>query len=101
METLTLPALFGILAPVLVAVITRAHWTSQVKRWAALGVYAALGVLAWAVTRFPNAGSVILAELTMVVAAGQVAYAAVKPTGILDWVEQATTPTQGGAGDAD
>jgi len=100
-ETMTLPAVLGVLAPVLVAVITRAHWTGQVKRWTALGVYLVLGVLAWVITRFPTEGQVILAELSTVIAAGQVVYTALKPTGLIEQIEERTTPAGGGTGASD
>lgn len=99
METLSISAVLGVLAPLLVAVITRSHWTGQAKRWAALAVYLVLAVLAWVVTRFPDAGAVILGELTTVVAAGQVTYTAIKPTGLLEQVEAWTTPDASGEGE--
>lgn len=98
-ETMTLPAALGVIAPVLVAVITRVSWPSQAKRWVALGVYLVLGVLAWVVTRFPTQGQVILAELSVVIAVGQLVYTAAKPTGILDWLEAATGGGESGAAD--
>ena len=40
-----------------------------------------------------HAGSVILTEAAGVIAAGQLVYTALKPTGLIDWWEEATTPT--------
>lgn len=97
--TLTLDVILGVLAPALVAIITRAHWPSQVKRYAALGIYVFLALVAWTVTRFPTQGQALLAEMSAVIAAGQVAYTALKPTGILALIEQATTPARPGGGD--
>lgn len=102
METMGIAAILGILAPFATGVITRAHWPGQWKRWAFLAVALVFGGLAWVVTRFPAAGTVILAEVSTVIAAGQLAYTALKPTGLWDQWEQLTSPAPpGGASRAD
>lgn len=99
MTTLTTAALIGALTPLLTAAITRSHWTAQTKRYVFIAASIALTLIAWGVTRFPDAGSVILTEAAGVIAAGQVVYTALKPTGIIDWWENVTTPTPHDGGD--
>lgn len=93
MTTLTTAALIGALTPFLTAAITRSHWTAQTKRYVFIAVSLILTLIAWGITRFPNTGSVILTEAAGVIAAGQLVYTAMKPTGLIDWWEDVTTPT--------
>ena len=90
MDTAALLAGAGALAPILVAVITRAGWSATAKRWAAISVSATLTGLVWALTRYPESVSAILGELGGVIAAAQITYAALKPTGLIDLIESAT-----------
>lgn len=90
MDTTAMLAGAGALAPILVAAITRAGWSATAKRWVAVAVSATLTGLVWALTRYPESVSAILGEMGGVIAAAQVAYAALKPTGLLDWVEERT-----------
>ena len=83
-------AFAGALAPLLIAAVTRAGWSATAKRWVAIAVSATLTGLVWALTRYPESVSAILGELGGVIAAAQVAYTALKPTGILDWIEERT-----------
>lgn len=93
MAPLTTAALIGALVPFLTAAITRSHWEAQTKRLVFVAASVALTLIAWGVTRFPDAGSVILTEAAGVIAAGQLVYTALKPTGLIDWWEKATSPT--------
>lgn len=93
MAPLTTTALIGALVPFLTAAITRAHWEAQTKRLVFLAASIVLTLIAWGVTRFPDAGSVILTEAAGVIAAGQLVYTALKPTRLIDWWEKATSPT--------
>lgn len=93
MTTLTTAALIGALAPFLTAMITRVHWSPQTKRSVFIAVATGLTLVAWGITRFPDAGRVILTEAAGVIAAGQIVYTALKPTGLTDWLENVTTPT--------
>lgn len=90
MDTTASLAFAGALAPLLIAAVTRAGWSATAKRWVAIAVSATLTGLVWALTRYPESVSAILGEMGGVIAAAQVAYAALKPTGILDWVEERT-----------
>ena len=93
MTTLTTAALIGALTPFLTALITRVHWSAQTKRSVFIAVATVLTLVAWGTTRFPDAGRVILTEAAGVIAAGQIVYTALKPTGLIDWWEDVTTPT--------
>nr|DAX79748.1 MAG TPA: hypothetical protein [Caudoviricetes sp.] len=90
MDTTASLAFAGALAPLLIAAVTRAGWSATAKRWVAIAVSATLTGLVWALTRYPESVSAILGELGGVIAAAQVAYAALKPTGLLDWIEERT-----------
>nr|DAK59488.1 MAG TPA: hypothetical protein [Caudoviricetes sp.] len=90
MDTAPLLAGAGALAPILVAAITRAGWSATAKRWLAVAVSATLTGLVWALTRYPESVSAILGELGGVIAAAQITYAALKPTGLIDLIESAT-----------
>lgn len=92
MTTLTAAALIGVLTPFLTAAITRSHWSAQTKRYVFIAASVILTLIAWGITRFPDTGSVILTEAAGVIAAGQIVYTALKPTGLIDWWEDATTP---------
>nr|DAO53947.1 MAG TPA: hypothetical protein [Caudoviricetes sp.] len=90
MDTTASLAFAGALAPLLIAAVTRAGWSATAKRWVAIAVSATLTGLVWALTRYPESVSAILGELGGVIAAAQVVYAALKPTGLLDRIEERT-----------
>lgn len=90
MDTTPLLASAGTLAPLIIAAVTRAGWSATAKRWAAIAVSATLTGLVWALTRYPESVSAILGEMGGVIAAAQVTYTALKPTGLLDWIEERT-----------
>lgn len=90
MDTTASLAFAGTVAPLLIAAVTRAGWSATAKRWAAIAVSATLTGLVWALTRYPESVSGILGELGGVIAAAQVAYTALKPTGLIDWLEDRT-----------
>lgn len=90
MDTTASLAFAGALAPLLIAAVNRAGWSATAKRWVAIAVSATLTGLVWALTRYPESVSAILGELGGVIAAAQVAYTALKPTGLLDWIEERT-----------
>lgn len=93
MAPLTTAALIGALVPFLTATITRSHWEAQTKRLVFIAASVVLTLIAWGVTRFPDAGRVVLTEAAGVIAAGQLVYTALKPTGLIDWWEELTTPS--------
>lgn len=90
MDTTASLAFAGALAPLLIAAVNRAGWSATAKRWVAIAVSATLTGLVWSLTRYPEPVSAILGELGGVIAAAQVAYTALKPTGLLDWIEERT-----------
>lgn len=90
MDTTALLAFAGAAAPLIVAAVTRAGWSATAKRWAALATAGTLSALVWALTRYPETTAGIVGELGGVIAAMQVAYTCLKPTGIIGWIEDAT-----------
>lgn len=90
MDTAASLAFAGALAPLLIAAVTRAGWSATAKRWVAIAVSVTLTGLVWALTRYPESVSAILGEMGGVIAAAQVTYTALKPTGLLDWIEDVT-----------
>lgn len=90
MDTTASLAFAGTLAPLLIAAVTRAGWSATAKRWVAIAISATLTGLVWALTRYPESVSAILGEMGGVIAAAQVTYTALKPTGLLDWIEERT-----------
>lgn len=90
MDTTTSLAFAGALAPLLIAAVNRSGWSATAKRWVAIAVSVTLTGLVWALTRYPESVSAILGELGGVIAAAQVAYTALKPTGLIDWIEEQT-----------
>ena len=83
-------AFAGILAPLIIAAVTRAGWSATAKRWTALATAGVLSGLVWALTRYPESTAGVVGELGGVIAAMQVAYTCLKPTGILGWIEERT-----------
>lgn len=90
MDTTALLAGAGALAPLIIAAVTQAGWSATAKRWVAISASATLTGLVWALTRYPESVSAILGEMGGVIAAAQITYTALKPTGILDWIEDRT-----------
>ena len=90
MDTTASLAFAGAVAPLIVAAVTRAGWPAATKRWVALATAGVLSGLVWAFTRYPESTAGIMVELGGVIAAMQVAYTCLKPTGILDWIEEQT-----------
>ena len=92
-EPLTLAAVIGAVGTFLTAVLTRANWSGNTKRWVAIGVVVILTVVALLVYQFPDQWQVVAGALAIAVGASQFVYTLLKPTGILDFIQFATTPT--------
>ena len=92
-EPLSLAAVIGAVGTFLTAVLTRANWSSNVKRWVAIGVVVVLTVVALLVYQFPDQWQVVAGALAIAVGASQFVYTLLKPTGILDFIQESTTPT--------
>lgn len=90
MDTTAALTIAGALAPIIVAAVTRAGWSATAKRWAALATAGALTSLVWVLTRYPESTAGVMGEMGGVIAAMQVAYTCLKPTGILTWIEELT-----------
>ena len=94
-EPLGLAAVIGTIGTFITAVLTRANWPSNTKRWVAIGVVVALTAIALLVYQFPDQWQVVAGALAIAVGASQFVYALLKPTGILDFIQEATTPDKG------
>ena len=92
-EPLTLAAVIGAVGTFLTAVLTRANWSGNTKRWVAIGVVVILTVVALLVYQFPDQWQVVAGALAIAVGASQFVYTLLKPTGILDFIQETTTPT--------
>lgn len=90
MDTTASLAFAGALAPLIIASATRAGWSATTKRWVAIAISATLTGLVWALTRYPETVAGAMGEMGGVIAAAQVAYTALKPTGLIDWIEDRT-----------
>lgn len=88
-EQFTVPALAGALAPFVIAVANRVGWSAKTKT-AVAGVFYVLvtaGVLF--AQSYPAKWQAIAGVLLTVAIAGQTAFSALKPSGILDGLERA------------
>lgn len=90
MDTTALLTFAGALAPLIIAAVNRSGWSATAKRWVAIAISATLTGLVWALTRYPETVAGAMGELGGVIAAAQVAYTALKPTGLIDWIEDRT-----------
>lgn len=95
----TLPALLGVVATFVAALVNRADWSSQVKRIVSLVVYLFATGVVYAVQVFPGGWETVAGVLGTVVAAGQIAFTALKPTGLYGWLEHLVTPPADQEGD--
>ena len=87
-EPLGLAAVLGAVGTFITAVLTRANWSSNAKRWVAIGVVVALTVVALLVYQFPDQWQVVAGALAIAVGASQFVYTLLKPTGIFDWIQR-------------
>ena len=92
-EPLTLAAVIGAVGTFLTAVLTRANWSGNTKRWVAISVVIVLTVVALLVYQFPDQWQVVAGALAIAVGASQFVYTLLKPTGVLDFIQETTTPT--------
>lgn len=88
MEPLSLAALVGFVGTFITAVLTRANWPSNVKRWVAIGVVGVLTVIAFVATQFPEHWETIAVALGVGVGVSQLVYTLLKPTGLFDWIQR-------------
>lgn len=90
MDTTALLAAAGVIAPLVIAAVTRAGWSATATRWVAIAISATLTGLVWALTRYPETVAGAMGEMGGVIAAAQITYTALKPTGLIDLIESAT-----------
>lgn len=91
-DPLSFSVIAGIIGTIIVAVITRAGWSAEAKRWTALSVFAALTVIGVLISYYPTQWEMILSMLAVVVGVSQTVFTVLKPTGIFNWLEDWTTP---------
>jgi len=89
---LTLPMALGPFITFIVAAILRRHWGPTARRWVTIGVTAAVTALVL-ITAPETRGETpvdLAAGLAGAIAACQIAFTLLKPTGIYDRIEHAT-----------
>lgn len=91
-DPLTISVIAGAVGTLATSILTRSQWSARTKRLTAIGVWLVLAVLAWWSTAYPASWQLVLTQLTVVVGAGQLVYTVLKPTGLLDWLRDTTTP---------
>lgn len=91
MTDLTVPALAGAVAPFVLSLVNRYNWSKQTKSTIALVFYVVVAAGVWIADKSPATWAAFAAQLSTVIAAGQVAYTALRPSGILRNIEYATT----------
>ena len=97
LDQITVPALAGILAPFIIAMLNRVHWSAKAKTGVAVSFYALVTVGVLFAQSYPDKWKAFASVLLTVFIAGQAAFSALKPSGLLDKVERAINP---GPGDA-
>jgi Flp pilus assembly pilin Flp len=95
MDSITVAAVAGAIAPALVAVITRAPWPATVKRWTAIGVAVGLALVGMLSVWRPDTWAQIAAGMLAAIGVAQTVYTALKP--VWTSLEALTTPATGGA----
>ena len=91
-EPLTLSVVIGAIGTFLTAVLTKASWSSNTKRWVAIVTVAVLTIIALLVYQFPEHWQTVAGLLAIAVGASQFVYTILKPTGIMDWIQSTTSP---------
>lgn len=94
MTDLTVPAIAGAIAPFVLSLINRYNWSKQTKSTVSLVFYAAVTLGVWFADKNPATWQAFAQQLSAVIAAGQVAYTALRPSGILKNIEYATTKSK-------
>lgn len=98
METLTFPALAGVLAVAAGWVLDRLGWSGPAKRWAVIGLAVGLCVLGMVAASAPHAWEQVAAQATAAVGVAQVVYAAFKAAGLLGSEPGRHEAVEGGVG---
>ena len=88
-EQFTVPALAGALAPFVIAVANRVGWSAKTKTAVAGVFYVLVTVGVLFAQHYPDKWQAVAGVLLTVAIAGQTAFSALKPSGILDGLERA------------
>ena len=86
-EPLTIAAVIGAIGTFVTSVLTRSAWSSEVKRWVAIGVVVFLTIAALLIVQFPDYWQIVAGALAVAVGTSQFVYTLLKPTGIFDWIQ--------------
>lgn len=89
---ITVPVLAGVVAPFVIAMLNRTAWSARIKTTVALGFYGivTLGVLF--AQSHPDKWRAFAGTLFTIFVAGQTAFTALKPSGLLDDIERSINP---------
>lgn len=82
----------GIVAAFLAAIILRASWSRLVKAWVTVGLVVVLTIFVWWMSAYPATWQLLAAIFAQIYAASQIVFYALKPTGILEWLRDVTSP---------
>ena len=82
----------GMVAVVLAAILLRSTWSRQTKTWVTIALVVVLTVFVWWTSAYPASWQLLAAIFAQIYAASQIVYLALKPTGILQYLEEWTTP---------
>jgi Ca2+/Na+ antiporter len=98
---ITIPIIAGILGTLATALASRLGLSSNVKRWIAIAITVILVSLGAIATSAPDTWQAIAAWLASAIAICQVAFAALKPLGLIDWITDTGKDgkPEGGAGE--
>lgn len=91
-DPLSIAFWIGLAAPFIVALAEWAGWSKTVKFWVAVTVSLILAVFAWWTTAYPAQWELIATQFAIIFTTCQTLFYLLKPTGILDWITDATSP---------
>lgn len=91
-DQFTVPALAGVVAPFVIAVLNRVGWSAKAKTSVAGIFYAVVTAGVLFAQSYPAKWQAVAGVLLTVAIAGQTAFSALKPSGILDGIERAINP---------
>lgn len=94
-DQLTVPALAGIVAPFIIAVLNKVTASTKTKTVVAGVVYALITAGILFAQSYPEKWQAIAGVLLTVSVAGQTAFSALKPSGLLDLIEARVLPGRG------
>ena len=85
----------GLVSPVIVSLALQFGWSHKTKFWVSVGITVVLAGFAWWTTSYPAQWELIATQFAVIFTSSQVVFYALKPSGILEWLEYKTTPAVG------